>query len=465
MLFDQLRGRTRISGSLLARSETYWVAELSREDIVEVARGGPANPVRVPASQIPRMDAGPDGALAVWRAVSKGELGCLPQVIIADQGVLEDFTAWAATYFPSLGPLSAQTRLLTPTVLREARRRESATNWRRLAACAVALCFGEVLSYTDQSRRATDITFIMCRSTLSFTLIRSAILGFQPSRIKEIAQSWRSVRSRLGQSTNVESSQLVQEIIFDLAKKAEVGTTAKGRALLGYDLDVPSILGRYGVYGVGNEGPLFSSRQKHERSLTAEERVEIFDRVSTALVHEGGRGDLEKGLILATLAYWCRAGFPQQLAIMAPYQEVFPQSTIWLAALQQESAKSDALAIGEGIGWRLARELFRAGDVFATPSCDISELELEVLMRGSNFKGLTTASDRARLEVELFPGVTTVVRTEHYSVQSPGEVPITGNTLHSAFEEKERERALKSVESSLQRAVKDIQRLRRQKRR
>ena len=415
-------------------------------------------------SQLATIDIAPDSAIGVWRAPAKQGQSPLPQVIIGNQSVLEDLIAWVATYLPTLGPLSAQSRLLTPTAFQDAHRKAAMSDWRSLAGSAVALCLGEVLSYASQSLQPTDISFVMCRSTLSFALIRSTILGCAPNRLQETAQAWKDVRSKLGQSTNLQSSDLILQIVLDFAFDTPVDKNdmvAGLRGALGYDVNVQSLVEDYGNKYTSKP---FANWIKDSRTLTAEEKVELFDLVSPELTRDSRRNSLDRGLILASLAFWCRAGFAQQLAIMSPYQKALPQATIWLAALHKTEPMMDTLSIGGRVGWRVAKELFRSEDIFQAPAYDISMLELEVLTRGSNFERIVGSWEQSRMEVELFPGVSTIVRSNFDSIPKQAELPTAESTPQLPLGDYETERGLMSVEGLLRRALKDVQNMRKQAR-
>ena len=464
MWFGLSRDRTQISGSHLAQTDTFWTSDLTRDRLAELVSAQPAKTRRVSMSQLAAIDVAPDSAVGIWRAPAKQGQSPLPQVIIGKQAILEDLIAWVATYLPTLGPLSGQCRLLTPKAFQDANRKATTSDWRSLAGSAVALCFGEVLSYASRSVQPIDISFVMCRSTLSFALMRSTALGCTPSRLQETAEAWKAVRNRLGQSTNLQSSELILQIVRDFAFDTPVGkndTVAGLQGVLDYNFAVQSFLEDYGNKYTSK--PL-ANRIRDSRTLTAEEKVELFDLVSPELTRDSRRNALERGLILASAAFWCRAGFSQQLAIMSPYQKALPQSTIWLAALHQSEPLMDTLSLGGGVGWRVAKELFRTEDIFQSPACDISLLELEVLTRGSNFKKVIGSWQQSRMEVELFPGVSTIIRSNYDSTPKQSEPPMDKSAPQLPLGDYETDRELKSVEDLLRRALKDIQTMRKQSR-
>ena len=183
----------------LADGDTYWVAELRREQLLDVvqdrdyrlrsARRFELADLRPPQGQL----------IAMWRAKNAADRTPLPQVIVAEPPVMGDLLAWSATYLRGLGPLTAQTRVLTPAELRAALREQPEGIWWRLAGGAVGLVIGEVLAYAGQAIPITDIGLAACRGSLSFVLMRAAALGAFYDEFQELADLWAQLRSETGQ--------------------------------------------------------------------------------------------------------------------------------------------------------------------------------------------------------------------------------------------------------------------------
>lgn len=441
----------------MAQTDTFWIAELKREQLLELVTTRSLATKKVSLAELYDLDVSGSQAIGIWRAPAKPVQSPLPQVVVGEKPVLEDFVAWVATYLPGLTPLTALTRLLTPTSYRETQKRSAKVDWQNLAGPTVALSLGEVLSYVSESVRPSDLGVAMCRGTLSFALMRSAVLGVCEHELDSVATDWANVRKKIGQSTNRRSSEVILKIIRWLAfsdlPTANIRETPS-LELLGYKIDLPSVIERYG-------NSQLSGLTKFEvaGSLTAEDKVEIFDLVVPKLIKDRRYEVLERALILASLAFWCRTGFLQQFSIMRPYATLLPEAALLLGSLQAFEPMAATLSTGQGIGWRLARELFLSEDIFQSPGCDISLLELGVLGRSSNFTEIMASLEKSRIEVELLPGVTTFVRSSHSRLPNQGELFFDRPDEHLELED-QRTEVLGSVERSLERALRDIRKVR-----
>ena len=442
----------------MAQTDSFWITELNREQVLDLITTRSVHTKQVSFAELPDLDISRNQAIGVWRIPAKSDRSPLPQVVIGEQPVLEDFIAWVATYSPGLVPLSALTRLLTPDTYRETQKRSANIGWRKLAGPAVAMAIGEVLSYANESFRPSDLGFDMCRSTLSFALMRSAILGVFEHQLDKVVADWTYVRKKIGQSTNLRSSEVILKVIRWMAfNDLPQGNIRESPSLefLGYNVDLFSVIERYGSSHTSRE-----IQNEPRRSLTAEEKVEIVDLIAPELVNDGHYEVLERAMILASLAFWCRTGYKQQLSIIRPYTTLLPQTALFLGALQAYEPMAATLSTSPGFGWRLARELFISEDIFQSPGYDISLLELDVLSRSSNFVEIMASLDKSRIEVELLPGVTTLVRLYHPRWTKQGVLPLGDPAEH--FDSVDtRTEILKSVERSLQAALREIRKVHR----
>jgi hypothetical protein len=176
-------------------------------------------------------------------------------------------------------------------------------------------------------------------------------------------------------------------------------------------------------------GPLPSGQQLAGfDELTPEARVKALDQLAPAFVSHAARSRSERAFATALSAYLCRAGFPQQASLLAPFVDGLPEGMVWLGSMQGATAFTDMLAEGEGLGWRIARDLFEPPDVFAPPSCDIALLELQTLGRGRAGARMIRALAQARLDVELMPCVSTYVRTVQAEIPDQPALPIAPPT-------------------------------------
>jgi hypothetical protein len=92
--------------------------------------------------------------------------------------------------------------------------------------------------------------------------------------------------------------------------------------------------------------------------------------------------------------------------------------------MQASNPVTETLAIGDGLGWRLAREIFDDNDIFSAPRCDIALSEFRVLSRGRSASRMIKSGGSSRIDVELAPGVSAWVRTVQASAPVQPSLPI-----------------------------------------
>jgi hypothetical protein len=118
---------------------------------------------------------------------------------------------------------------------------------------------------------------------------------------------------------------------------------------------------------------------------------------------------MEHAFPLALAAFICRPGLEQQASLLREHAVRLPESWLWLGALQAFSPILDALSLNSGSGWRIARELFRPEEPWASPRADAGIGEVMILSRNHS-KVVERLLNRPRLDVEIYPMITTAVR-------------------------------------------------------
>jgi hypothetical protein len=398
----------------LAAVDAFWVADLKRDQLFDLLEGK-ANSVRqLSPSELTELSPVNGAIIAIWRASGSDNLSPLPQVILGDRPTLDDLFAWSASYLRGLGPITAQARAITPPTFRLALRAKPDNAWRKLAGGAVGAILGEVLMHARRVIPFAGITVAACRGTLSFALMRAIALGAREGELLDVADMWEQVRSLTGQTpTTVPVGAISQvSLAFDVAKLdpscRSLGESNRWLAAMLSGSNIQTLLQEIGTVF----RPLPNRMLLEEfKELTAEARVKMFDSVAPTLVSHPGRSQVEKAFAIALIAYLCRAGMPQQATLLASFSSALPESMVWLGAMQAAAPITDTLAEGGGLGWRVARDLFEPGDIFMPPTCDIALSELQVLSRGKAGVRMIKALAKARLDVELLPGISTFVRT------------------------------------------------------
>lgn len=352
--------------------------------------------------------------IAVWKGTSEQTRISFPQIVVGNSKVIEDFFAWSSTYMRGLGTFTSQSRVLSTEQLRIILLQDNALSRSELAGGGVGLVLGELLMHMGRPATPNEINLASCYSTLSFALIRAAALGAPSEFLNTLAGQWEHLRRFAGHPPYEVPADAVEEIARMMINQGgmesgspssrEQNTRWLGLVAMGSRSEV-----------VGEIGLVFHIPQLKEFSAqsgerTPEEKVKLFDQVAPNILQLPTATESEKAFAIAFLSFWCRPGFFQQTIIAGQYIRVLPEVALWLGALQKNEPMEASLSVGEGLGWQIARELFRPQDFWEPPRCQVALSELEVLMRGSGHAGLSGHLTQPRLEVEIYPGVVSFVR-------------------------------------------------------
>ena len=262
-------------------ASVFWITEFGREhmpELVKVKVYGPKNQIGC----LRQIETSGQDLLGIWRTAVEGKLSRLPQLILGGTAALEDLIAWTATYVPGLSPLSGLIRLMTPSAFHDVRNRVPLKDWEELAGAAVGLMYGEVMSYAHLSTDLKAIDIEMCRSTLSYVLMRDLALGGNEDDLVAIAGDWMALRKRAGLSTRKGSCELVVDIAREWTR-SQRDMSLFGRnswPIFQRDADLGSQLAAFEE----DHGRYYHVADHLRRTdLTAEQRVRIFDDVATSI--------------------------------------------------------------------------------------------------------------------------------------------------------------------------------------
>jgi hypothetical protein len=425
-------------GLPLVAVNKFWIANLTRDQLLDLVQGKANSILSLAPEQLIELSPPKGKITAIWRALGSADRSPLPQVILGDAPTLEDLFAWSASYLRGIGPITAQTRVITPDVFRIALRTRPENVWVRLASGAVGSILGEVLMHARRVISFGGVTLAACHSTLSFALMRAAALGVRGNELVDVADMWEQVRTQTGQAPTV--------VPMGAIRQAALGFAA---ARLEADYQSPNESNRWVTLLLGNGnvdallkeievtfGPLPNELSLDGfRELTAEARVRVFDRVAPTLISHPTTSRVEKAFAIALTTYLCRAGMQQQVTLLAPFSATLPESMVWLGVMQGAVPFTETLAEGDGLGWRVARDLFQPGDIFAPPVCDIALSELQVLSRRRTGPRMIKALSKARLDVELLPGISTFVRTLQPEAPEQSALPLETKASTSSHPE------------------------------
>ena len=411
-------------------ANNLWTATLRREQLFELLDDRGPRPTR--AYSAPSLHYRDKSELVgIWIAKEEAELAPLPQMLVADRPILDDLFAWSATYLRALGPLSSIIRILTPIQFDALLNRTVPQQPWKLAGGAIGLVVGEILTHNEKVGVEGAVAATP-NSTLAFAIIRAWYLGLPNSAIVEICDGYMHLFEQMQRMPSAFALQSVRVIAASL-----IGIKIDGRngnSRLGQFVHwMEDLRSGANIYDVAADVLRNSVDLKinqdvlHLQGMTAEARVQFFDKLAPALAEQRTGGDsLNQAFALALTAFICRPGLEQQLGLLREHDGRLPESRLWLGALQAFSPISDALSLGSGGGWRIARELFRPEEPWSAPRADAGIAEINVLSR-SKSKALERLIARPRLEIEIYPMITTAVRGINPAVERPSN----GGRLHT----------------------------------
>ena len=395
-----------------------WTVQFRREQLLEFVDGRGPQPRR---EDIPGLEGLKDDGqlIGVWCSSGAEGVSPLPQVIVGHEQSLHDLFAWSASYLRGLAPLTSLVRTLTPKRLATVLHSEPTDERWRIAGGAVGLLLAETCIRSEQPIGINDAAVYAPNATLSFAILRAWSLGYPIEVVHEILDNYTNLWREFGPSSSDSLHRALSDSVMSVATallgKDSLRSEAGQRRSRATDWMGLLRQGR-SVFELMSEvmkppqelfGGHVSERMKE---MTAEERVQVFDTLAPSILQGEGRGDrMEAAFALALGAFVCRPGFVQQATLLGAYTDRFPEALLWLGALQAFAPMPEVLLLRSGAGWRIARELFRADDVWEAPRADAAVDELRTLLRVKS-RSYLSLIDRARFNVEIYPLIVTTFR-------------------------------------------------------
>ena len=394
--------------------QELWTAAFRREQLLELLEGRGPQPQR--DGRLSAVESrSQQEMIGIWTGARAKALSPLPQVVVGDNKCLDDLFAWSGSYLRELGPISGLVRTLSFDELNDALTREPPKEAWEVAAGAIGVVVAEVWCRSGQRIGLEEAAVAAPNSTLAYAMLRSWALGYRGEIVGEVFSRYVKASTAFGRPMDADISQSILHVVRTL-----VGVTERRRGGKRENSDTTGwweqLRRGVSVYDVIPEvlrdpRDLFGTRDIEQiREMTAEDRVRFFDMVAPTLLNRGGRAEQRhSAFALALTAFLCRPGFVQQATLLREYAEKAPEAVLWLGALQILSPLTDTLFLQAGAGWRIARELFRAGDVFAAPYVEASMTEFEKLS-GVRSKSFRNVVERSRVDIEMYPMVVSSFR-------------------------------------------------------
>ena len=385
-----------------------WTAVFRREQLLDLLDG--RGPVPRVDSELSALGSEREGELlGIWSCEDPGILSPLPQIIASEEKCLDDLFAWCSSYLRGLGPLSGVVRTLSLNQLSQALKCHRPKEQWEVAGGAVGVVMAEGWCREGWGIGVEDGGVVTASSTLSHAMFRGWVLGYSGEAMDQISEEYLRLGEELGGSGRDEIGRSVVEVVSTVLGLRGGGVDKLQRAKDHTRQWWEALRLGSSVYEVMAEVVQFPddlfkrSDLGRMRDMTAEERVQVFDLVAPALLARDGRSErTEAAFALALGAFTCRPGFLQQASLLQDYAKKLPEAALWLGALQMLSPLSESLLLQSGLGWRIAREVYRSGDLFSAPRAEASGAEIRKLL-GAKSRSYRELFQESRVEIEIYP--------------------------------------------------------------
>lgn len=353
----------------------------------------------------------------IWRNDPSAQAE-LPALIVMDDVKQREFFAWSLTYFREATPLTAFTHVVSPEDMAALIERPEVANLGALENACVGLVLGETEALRTPGRESTDVALVACKSTYSFLMGR--MLAFRSSErvCEEAARRFWRARSLTGYGYGVEAKevQLGWSVINRLAMgsvgysytdpASPVGRIARVCSRIqcteeGYDTDTWSEVAALSGFATT---PAYGSHGVPRERRVAEVES-ILEKIAPTSARETdyGVGPFIGGFLLSSIA----PGTLDHVGLVT--SRISRAVLVWYGLLAGLRTRSSVKLAFGGLGRRIARDMLRSCSVLDSPTCDIGCGELDVASSGTGASLRFRTAAASRLEVEVWPGIDTVV--------------------------------------------------------
>src|SRR6266851_5451025 len=402
-----------------SNDKPLWLVSGKREvllDLTSVTTGAArigARPVQSASDLIPKEDE----LSLVWREYPQG-FSELPHAIVAHRATLDDLFAWSATYMRGVGPLSSYCRILLTNEAGLLFDNIKGGLPPPVQSAFVGLIIAEVLVLSRYQLRLGDISLAACESTLAYLFTRAIVLRRPSEAFGSLPEKWLQVKTYTHPNALPPAAQGIADtckLVAELLGGDQMSLTLNDRdfvrgclrQLISDGQMTPRLVSRFAEW-LGAASPLDSAFFRI-LELPPQERVDLFDKTLPAITNNLRATQTERSFATAMVGSFCKPGSFQQYGLLREHSEKTPESMLWFGLIQGLQRTTDALAIGEGLGRRVLRELLRDEQIAGRPYSDINLFELEILSRGNPFKSVRTAIS-SQIRVEVQPAIYTVGR-------------------------------------------------------
>lgn len=347
--------------------------------------------------------------LALW-SFDPREQPDVPEVLVVQTGREVEFLAWINTFAPGLRPFTALCRVVSEHDFSERMRSWQRPSLRGLELAGVGLVLGEVLSSEQglEYVRSDSPSVAACSSVLSFPLVRELALNGMVRAEPSLSDRWVSARRVTQQKErNLTASDVVLAMEVLRAVCYPGYRLSSDAPVRGFAQACADII-RHGGTTLDVWGSVFPvlSRVVSQMQGPRENRVRAFEEfVGSLQPSHVEKFPNESSFVIGVLASLIGPGSLVHAPLVVPVLTKFRTAMLWYGLCAGIHEGSSVLDEFRGIGRRILRELLKDESLVGRPRCDISVVELDVLLGGEKPLTEFATMSPSQLYVDLDPGV------------------------------------------------------------
>lgn len=395
-----------------------WANKISRTEFVDLVgriEQGTESPLK--ADEItPREEPNRGQCWVIWatQALAQHEL---PAALVVRNDDVEDFVAWAATFFASFRPFTSYFRLLSWRSFERATEVPLHPNLGNLSNAFIGLILGEALTHTLSRASMHAMPVHAFESTFSYSMARAIATGWDDTGA--VCDGW----NRLWKVTEQAPRKIALTELNKVWADVLCARTEEHSALRQFPPNLTNISHAFSelaeqqklspqIWNSLSRGRFDFFNLHQEMSKNRELRVRSFDQLSQELMSREG-DSYSDAFLCGYVASLLSDGTLDHADLLFPLVERLPTVLIWYGVCAGLAKNSRIRGTYNGLGYRLLRDLLRSESIVSRPDSDIAIEELQALLRGVNGAGEFRQSRSAWLSVELVPHVRALVRWPH----------------------------------------------------
>ncbi|MEL4177443.1 hypothetical protein [Roseateles sp. PN1] len=339
----------------------------------------------------------------------------LPLVVVPSDSDFDEFFATVATYYSGQVPITAYMHVIGEELERFIDEDRATPVFDDGSSTLLLSLIGASLGETTLAAlhggdNAPVTSYSSCRRSLSYVMARTTAL-YPKLEPRNVADRWQ----RLRRLTGLPVSQIAVEAVVTTHAIAVNSKNFDRQASL------PKML----------RSPLGKQLRGADRGEALRDiLVDTYPRLTEAFTSMSGPFDSRMAAFLSgvreiqslshgpevdsvAVAFLCNSILPGSFAhskVLTRLVEFFPSALVWYGVFSATSSEFDVRNFGNGIAFKLMRDLAQPFSFSDRPQCDLSLDEFEVLARGAIKPEAIKPSQVKTAVVALLPGVDVLSR-------------------------------------------------------